>query len=174
MPLPSNSIYSMTAPPEPGSTLNADGRGGGNPKRDAKDSKYGFGGRKRAGKRNDAASSADMEGFRTSRPEGRGGSLKMSPVALCSCITLCASFGIVLPTDPVLQCGKAVPCDTCVQRTTVRLTGRGRGRGGGGGGRGGGRGSGPSPGGVRAGRAKKGGGGKTNRPGKARRAAARG
>ena len=52
--------------------MRSGGRSGGNPKRDAKDSKYGFGGRKRAGKRNDATSSADMEGFRTSRPEGRG------------------------------------------------------------------------------------------------------
>lgn len=51
------------------------GRGGGRgppAKRVAKDAKYGFGGPKRAGKRNDAASAADMNDFRQSSNGGRG------------------------------------------------------------------------------------------------------
>ena len=51
--------------------------GGRNPsaRREARNSRYGFGGRKRLAKQNDAASAADMEGFRTSRADrgGRGG-----------------------------------------------------------------------------------------------------
>lgn len=36
-------------------------------KRNAKDEKFGFGGRKRLKKQNDASSAADMEGFRPAR-----------------------------------------------------------------------------------------------------------
>ncbi len=97
-------------------------------KREARNSRYGFGGRKRLAKQNDAASAADMEGFRTSKADRGGGG---------------------------------------------RGRGRGRGRGGFGGESGfggrGGAGRGASPGGVRG----KGKGGKSNRPGKDRRAAMR-
>ncbi len=36
-------------------------------KRDAKNERYGFGGRKRLSKQNDASSAADMDGFRQGR-----------------------------------------------------------------------------------------------------------
>ncbi len=43
-------------------------------KREAKNDKYGFGGRKRLGKQNDASSAADMDGFRQGRfDDGFGG-----------------------------------------------------------------------------------------------------
>ncbi len=43
-------------------------------KREAKNEKYGFGGRKRLGKQNDASSAADMDGFRQGRfDDGFGG-----------------------------------------------------------------------------------------------------
>ena len=49
------------------------GRGGrGGKLRQHKDSKFGFGGRKKGSKRNDAMSSADMEGFRPARRGGSG------------------------------------------------------------------------------------------------------
>ena len=43
-------------------------------KREAKNERYGFGGRKRLGKQNDASSAADMNGFRQGRfDDGVGG-----------------------------------------------------------------------------------------------------
>ena len=44
-----------------------------NPKRQKRDQKYGFGGRKRHSKSGDAASSSDMRGFSAARMKGRGG-----------------------------------------------------------------------------------------------------
>ncbi len=50
------------------------GRGRGRQQRQHKDSKFGFGGRKKGSKRNDASSTADMAGFRPPRASGsRGG-----------------------------------------------------------------------------------------------------
>lgn len=50
-------------------------------KREAKNDKYGFGGRKRLGKQNDASSAADMDSFKQGRFEdGIGG--RQSPTAL--------------------------------------------------------------------------------------------
>lgn len=53
-------------------------RGGGhsgapNAKRQKKDSKFGFGGKKRFSKSGDAESSADMRGFSNARMKGKGG-----------------------------------------------------------------------------------------------------
>lgn len=51
-------------------------RSGGNKaskKREAKNAKFGFGGRKRLAKQNSAGSSADVDGFRPSRPGVKGG-----------------------------------------------------------------------------------------------------
>lgn len=42
-------------------------------KRQKKDAKFGFGGKKRFAKSGDAESSADMRGFSASRMKGRGG-----------------------------------------------------------------------------------------------------
>jgi rRNA-processing protein EBP2 len=42
-------------------------------KRQKKDSKFGFGGRKRFAKSGDAESSADMRGFSSARMKGKGG-----------------------------------------------------------------------------------------------------
>lgn len=51
---------------------NGDSRGGGgNSKRSTKDAKYGFGGKKRFAKSNDAASAGEMKGFSTERMKGR-------------------------------------------------------------------------------------------------------
>jgi rRNA-processing protein EBP2 len=47
--------------------------GGGAFKRQKKDAKFGFGGKKRFSKSGDAESSADMRGFSSARMKGRGG-----------------------------------------------------------------------------------------------------
>lgn len=49
------------------------GQGGPNPKRQKKDSKFGYGGKKRFSKSGDAESSADMRGFSNARMKGKGG-----------------------------------------------------------------------------------------------------
>lgn len=46
------------------------GAGRGNPKRTKRDEKYGFGGKKRFGKSNDAASSADVSKFSVKKMKG--------------------------------------------------------------------------------------------------------
>ena len=48
-------------------------------KREARDSKYGFGGRKRLGKQNDASSAADMEGYKPGRFDDGFGGQRSSP-----------------------------------------------------------------------------------------------
>lgn len=50
-------------------------RGGGAPnaKRQKKDSKFGYGGKKRFSKSGDAESSADMRGFSNAKMKGKGG-----------------------------------------------------------------------------------------------------
>lgn len=116
-------------------------------KREARNAKFGFGGRKRLDKQNDAASAADMEGFRGGRSERGGGRGR----------------------------GRGGRGDGG-GRGGFGGRGGGRGDGGGRGGRGGGSrggrggddGMGVRGGGVRSKR------GKPNRPGKDRRAAARG
>jgi rRNA-processing protein EBP2 len=54
---------------------------GGQPgaKRQKKDSKFGYGGKKRFSKSGDAESSADMRGFSSSRMKGKGGGAKKRP-----------------------------------------------------------------------------------------------
>ncbi|EXJ75149.1 uncharacterized protein A1O5_01845 [Cladophialophora psammophila CBS 110553] len=49
---------------------------GPSPKRQKRDQKYGFGGKKRHAKSGDAISSADMRGFSTARMKGKGGKVK--------------------------------------------------------------------------------------------------
>ncbi|KIW98034.1 uncharacterized protein Z519_01618 [Cladophialophora bantiana CBS 173.52] len=49
---------------------------GPNPKRQKRDQKYGFGGKKRHAKSGDAISSGDMRGFSTARMKGKGGKVK--------------------------------------------------------------------------------------------------
>lgn len=51
-------------------------------KREAKDSKFGFGGRKRLGKQNDASSAANMDGFRQGNfDDGMRGGRYASPLS---------------------------------------------------------------------------------------------
>ena len=54
-------------------------------KREAKDSKFGFGGRKRLGKQNDASSAADMGGFRQGNFDDGFGGGRCAPFALTPC-----------------------------------------------------------------------------------------
>jgi len=75
--------------------LCAGGRGP-NPKRLSKDSKYGFGGPKRAGKRNDSASAANMDDFKQSRPQGRGrGALHIKPSTTLYLLEMNMTFGLI-------------------------------------------------------------------------------
>ena len=57
------------------------GGGGGAPnaKRQKKDSKFGYGGKKRFSKSGDAESSGDMRGFSAARMKGKGGGAKKRP-----------------------------------------------------------------------------------------------
>ncbi|ETN41985.1 uncharacterized protein HMPREF1541_03924 [Cyphellophora europaea CBS 101466] len=52
---------------------------GSNAKRQKKDSKFGFGGKKRFSKSGDAESSADMRGFSSAKMKGKGGGAKKRP-----------------------------------------------------------------------------------------------
>ena len=65
---------SIEAPAQsPALAVNEDPATGPSFKRQKKDAKFGFGGKKRFGKSGDAASSGDMRGFSAGRMKGRGG-----------------------------------------------------------------------------------------------------
>ena len=53
------------------------GPGGPPPKRQKRDQKYGFGGKKRHAKSGDALSSGDMRGFSAGKMKGKGGKAKV-------------------------------------------------------------------------------------------------
>ena len=73
-------------------------------KRAVRDQKFGFGGRKRLGKQNDASSAADMESF---RPFRRGALPSLSPLA---------EDGVAWLNLPA----SALELDSCSRITTAR------------------------------------------------------